>query len=143
MKIYRNFPFLHGTLEVSQDFTFKNDDDTLIVVDTSMTAGEYINSTNYQNISKYDQKIVFNSDRVTFEDNDGRRVYYLFSNIEKDYDKESLYTAISEIYDDTITKIVIFLVLFITLFVRIFFNQNGRNHIFDLTYIHCCNYIWD
>lgn len=115
--IVPEFSIKDGILQVEETGNIELENGIYAIVDTSLNYSEYIQSEDYRRIAKYEERLLINSDKVTYESADGEIASFSFSNVLASYDKESFFNFFVNFYHDNTTKIVIFFVIFVTLLI--------------------------
>lgn len=115
------FSFQNGVLNVGEEKNFKLDDDTLAIIDTSMTYEEYKNSEKYNENTRYDTRVFVNSDAITYENYDGSGARLVFQDLGCSLNKKALYSYITILYSSFANKVIMFLAVYVAVFMQYFF----------------------
>ncbi len=121
--IVPEFKFEKGVLSVEETKKLKIDDDTFLVIDTDQTYDEYSNSNAYKENTRYDTRIFVNSDAISYEDYQGSGFRLMLKDMECSFNKESLYTYITIMYENPWNKCIIFLTVYVAVFVGYFISK--------------------
>ena len=121
--IVPEFKFKNGVLSVEETKSLKIDDDTFLVIDTDQTYDEYSNSDAYKENTRYDTRIFVNSDAISYEDYQGSGFRLMLKDMECSFNKESLYTYITIMYENPWNKCIIFLTVYVAVFVGYFISK--------------------
>lgn len=117
------FTFQSGELLINESGNVKIDDDTLLIIDTSKTYEEYEKSSEYNENTRYNVRIFVNKDSISYETYYGGGFRFLLGDIEQNFNKTSLYDYISELYESTMNKFIMFFVIYFSTFIGYLFSK--------------------
>ena len=116
-----DFSIQDGVLEVKAKDRISLGNTTVAVIDTSKTSEEYLASEDYQMVTKYDNRIIINSDKILYENFYGPYSEIVFSKDFSTFDKASLYDLLNSFEDSLSLRILTVFVMFSGIFLFVFF----------------------
>lgn len=114
-QVVPEFVLEDGNLSIDKQGVVKANQNLGVAINTDYTYEDYITSKDYDKVTKYDVRILINSDIITYESYTGEKVQLLLKDVQNNINKSTLYTFITESYKSPAAKISAYIFIYLTI----------------------------